>query len=381
MRILITSLMLIAASTSVLGRTISVPADKPTIQEAIDSATKGDRIVVAPGVYNEAIRIEHKEITIESEAGPARTLIDAAGLSRSVITCIGSPHDHMVVRGFRLTGGSGNGTRYGPAATIGGGLLIRGGSPTIENCRLVGNVVTYEGGGAWVSGGASPRFLRCSFTSNRAERGGGVLVEDSQATFVDCRFMACIAIFAGGGIVVDSSSTVTITDSTFEECSAAHNGGAIYIYQSTAQIERCIFIRNTAGLSGGAIYQGFNAKATQVDLQFRTLGDSVAGQWYSYRGQQPKGACCIASQCIEVIEHACLEAGGRWAGSETDCVTALAAACPVPRPGDLNSDKFVDIRDVAIMMSLWGDDPPQTKPSLTAEPPADEQAAPATPKP
>ncbi len=380
MRILIPSLMLIAASTSVLGRTITVPADKPTIQAAIDSAAKGDRIVVAPGIYNEAILIEHKEITVESETGPARTLIDATGLSRPVITCVGSGNDRVIIRGFRLTGGSGDGTRYAPTATIGGGLLIRGGSPTIENCRLVGNVVTYEGGGAWVGAEASPRFVRCSFTLNRAERGGGVLVEDSEATFVDCRFMACIAIFAGGGIVVDSTSTVTITDSTFEECSAAHNGGAIYVYESIARIERCVFIRNTAGLSGGAIYQGFNAKATQIDLQFRTLADSVVGQWYSDMAQ-PKGACSIASLCIEVTEHACLEAGGRWAGGETDCIAALAAATPVPRPGDLNRDEFVDIRDVAILMSLWGDDPPQAKPSLAAEPPADEPPTPVTPKP
>ena len=173
MQILLTSLMLMVVSTSVLGRIISVPADKLTIQEAIDSAAKGDRIVVAPGIYTEAIRIEHKEITVESETGPERTLIDATGLARPVVTCIGSSNDLLIIRGFSLTGGLGDGTRYGPAATIGGGLLIRGGSPTIENCRIVGNVVTYEGGGAWIGGEASPRFLRCTFTSNRAERGGG----------------------------------------------------------------------------------------------------------------------------------------------------------------------------------------------------------------
>ena len=46
----------------------------------------------------------------------------------------------------------------------------------------------------------------------------------------------------------------------------------------------------------------------QVDLQFRTLGDSVVGQWYSDMAP-PKGACSIGSLCIEVTEHACLEAG------------------------------------------------------------------------
>ena len=36
---------------------IQVPIDKPTIQAAVDAAQAGDLVLVAPGVYHEAVRV------------------------------------------------------------------------------------------------------------------------------------------------------------------------------------------------------------------------------------------------------------------------------------------------------------------------------------
>ena len=46
------------------GATIEVPADHATIQEAVDAAAEGDLILVAPGVYNEAVNVTTPELTI-----------------------------------------------------------------------------------------------------------------------------------------------------------------------------------------------------------------------------------------------------------------------------------------------------------------------------
>ncbi len=361
-RLLTTTVLASSCLHAGAAETIRVPEDEATIQAAIDRAGSGDRVLIGPGSWREAIRIEHRDLVLESESGPSRTVIDATGLASPALTCVGNRADSIVIRGLRLTGGEGDGARFGTSATIGGGMLIHGAAPLVENCRFSGNVVTYEGGGVWIGGKAAPRFLNCTFTSNRAERGGGGFVHDSDATFANCRFLSCIAIFAGGGLVVDGASRVTVSDSTFEACSAAHNGGGLYVYQSSATIQRCVFLRNSAGRSGGAIYQGYNAKVEQIDLDFRTFGDSVFGQWQANLAP-PKGACCIEAVCIEVTEHACHDAGGRWSGAETDCVAVRAAACPIATPGDLNDDATVDIRDVAILMSLWGDEPAPAPPT------------------
>ena len=353
MRLLFTLIPMMLAQVAAAG-TIRVPADHLTIQAAVDSAQPGDRVIVGPGTYREAIKMTGKPIILEAEAGPSRTVVDATDLNAPVLICIGSASESVVIRGFRFTGGSGDASQHGKTATVGGGLVLRGCSPLIENCRVIGNVATHGGGGVWAAEHATPRFIRCTFSSNRAERGGGVSLNDSEATFVDCRFISNTALFAGGGLAADFSSYVQLSECRFEECHAAYNGGAVYVYDSRATIDRCVFARNSSGLSGGAIYQGYQAKVDLEEVGFLTIGDTVFGQWHA-DVLPPKGACCIEAMCIEVTRSACLEAGGRWSGADTDCIAVRAAVCRLPRPGDLNDDANVDIRDVAILMSLWGE--------------------------
>jgi Right handed beta helix region len=46
------------------GATIEVPGDHPTIQDAVDAAAPGDLILIAPGVYPEAVNVATPELTI-----------------------------------------------------------------------------------------------------------------------------------------------------------------------------------------------------------------------------------------------------------------------------------------------------------------------------
>jgi hypothetical protein len=106
----------LAAST---GRTIEVPKDFPTLQQAVDAARSGDRIVVGVGHLREQVVIEGKSLTIEgsdperlcqveASAGPALAVKGGATVALRHLSLRGGmatpdvPGDALVACGSRL---------------------------------------------------------------------------------------------------------------------------------------------------------------------------------------------------------------------------------------------------------------------------------------
>ena len=56
--------------------TLSVPSAFPTIQSAIQFAGPGDDVLVAPGIYNEAIDFLGKAISVRAAQGAQQTVIN-----------------------------------------------------------------------------------------------------------------------------------------------------------------------------------------------------------------------------------------------------------------------------------------------------------------
>src|SRR4029453_4473403 len=57
------------------SRTIPVPADLPTIQEAADHVRPGGMVLIAPGVYREQVTVTTPYVTIRGE-DRNRTIVD-----------------------------------------------------------------------------------------------------------------------------------------------------------------------------------------------------------------------------------------------------------------------------------------------------------------
>src|SRR5215471_1863564 len=110
--------------------TIHVPADVPSIPQAIDQAHDGDTILVSPGTYFGNFTFQGKAITVASTDGPVVTILDPQNVTSGVMFLNGEG-PQSVLRGFTIT--------HGASASEGAGIFISGASPTIENNVITGN--------------------------------------------------------------------------------------------------------------------------------------------------------------------------------------------------------------------------------------------------
>src|SRR5215471_15336020 len=82
-----------AEITVTVALPIRVPSDRPTIQSAINDATDGDMVLVAPGTYVENVNFGGKAITVTSESGPEVTIIDGSNADSVVSFTSGEGRD------------------------------------------------------------------------------------------------------------------------------------------------------------------------------------------------------------------------------------------------------------------------------------------------
>ncbi len=150
------------ATPAAAGTIIEVPVDRPTIQAAIDLASSGDTILVAPGTYSERIRFLGKDLEILSSDGPGVTSIVGNG-NGSVVSFLDGEGPGAILDGFTITGGGGtrrNGSEYG------GGIVGRDASPTLRNNVITNNQATVGAGMAF--GGGSPLIENNVIEANTA---------------------------------------------------------------------------------------------------------------------------------------------------------------------------------------------------------------------
>ena len=97
-----------SAPTTSMPRTLRVPLDYSTIQEAASAASflTNDTILVYPGIYKESVVFHGKSAYLVSASGPSiTTIVPAPGAAGIVFN--GPRGSDSVVRGFTITNGAG----------------------------------------------------------------------------------------------------------------------------------------------------------------------------------------------------------------------------------------------------------------------------------
>jgi hypothetical protein len=274
----------IAAGTVAEAATIRVPADAPTIQQAINAAAPGDTVLVAPGTYVETLTFLGKAIMVVSEGGPAVTVIDGNGAGSVVAFTSGEPRG-AVLRGFTIQGGA--------TSFSGGGVFIRNSSPTIADNWIVGN-------GACSGAGVYSSFGSPLLQGNRIERnflygctggsGLGVYIGgDSAAELIENSITdnngpahgGGVALFAAGRAVLRANVIARNVTSGFSPCT---QGGGIWMVNfSQATMVNNLVVGNVAGCGGGLYWSGSTGVTTFVNNTFAD-NDALEGSAIAFSG-------------------------------------------------------------------------------------------------
>jgi hypothetical protein len=204
--------------------------DAPTIQAGVDSASAGDEVVLADGIYtgpgNRDIGIGGA-ITVRSESGnPEACVVDCQGSETQ-------PH-----QGF---------------------LVFRAGA-RLEGVKVINGYAGDEGGAVEAGGGVS--IVNCVFENNFGPEGGAVAVydfnEDGLTTISGCEFIDNEAYWTGGGL----SAGWRFTELSLDHCTFIGNS-TMWLYgcvidiltwsdeEVTAfQMTNCTVASNHGGVNG-----------------------------------------------------------------------------------------------------------------------------------
>jgi len=195
------------AQTLTVSRTL--PGAYPTIQDALEVAPDAAVISIAPGVYEEAVRLDGRRITLAASSETGETLIDASAAGGPAVS---ATRGDVTLRGLALKSAD------DPALRASGGRL------RVEKCTLSAGFAA----GLAVSDAVALEAVDVKVTAGQY----GFVVEDGGGLIDKCE----IRNVTDDGIIVRLGADPTIRNSTIALC--GYRG--IYIYQAARPtIERC----------------------------------------------------------------------------------------------------------------------------------------------
>ena len=285
--------LFLSVSTPLFARELKVSQAGPftTIQQAINSAGKGDTILVnVEGNFTENNISISKDLVIRG-LGQAVTILQAH-----------AERGQASHRLFYITGGAKATIEYltlqhgmekadpTPGKGNGGGILVDG-----VNTSVVLNYVSVKhcdtelpgasgGAIALMGAGTSLSLNNCLLDNNIANHGSGgglYLASPGADCFIrNTGFDNNVAANGHGGAVYMlglANSTFISTSFTGNQSLNQHNGGAVFISGSVPTFNNCLFLRNSADKEGGALkIDGADIANCTFYFNTATLGGAIS---------------------------------------------------------------------------------------------------------
>ncbi|MBL0730926.1 nitrous oxide reductase family maturation protein NosD [Piscinibacter sp. HJYY11] len=266
-----------------------VPSAYPTIQSAINAATSGSTIVVAPGTYRENLVID-KALVLQSSAGPNATVIDGGALA-SVISARGTGQEAVTISGFRITNGA---SLFSNGGGSGGGIYLDSVQATVMNNIIERNVSCLGTGIGTTT--AAVRIKGNKIRHNIQDpscsgaNGGGIFLNGggaSPSSITDNVISGHQVGGYGGGLAINAVNGITIASNVISDNRGADYGGGLFFNASSGTISSNVLTNNTATGWGGGMALLATDPADKIRvrenlLQGNQAGDGAAALLLSY---------------------------------------------------------------------------------------------------
>mgnify|MGYP001068190210 CR=1 FL=1 len=289
---------MLMTANMLFAQIIHIPADYPTIQQGINAADNGDTVLVQPGIYQENLTIEGKNIVLASlfltsqdTSYISQTVIDANQSGRGIrITYEGWPpviiDSTCVVSGFTIINGMVNNGS-------GGGVLCEGSSPTLSNLVIKDNQALteneYAGNGGGIASGcyyvwedqiaSNPVMYDIELINNTASNHGGAIFHYSGNLFLN---NVHVKGNTGNGAVFLGPAREDIKTYTLQNIVIEENNGDGLIsgdidpyYHNDNDYDRIVFLGNSIiknNLGAGLINNSSNLNLSNVSIRNNQVG-------------------------------------------------------------------------------------------------------------
>ena len=298
---IVSCLLVLVHASLASAADLLVPSQYSTIQAAVNAAADGDRVLVAPGTYNEQVTINAKQISVIGTQGPAVTKIDRGGAGTTFAMSGFGAAQIVAVEGITILRCNGDaltmdgGTlRLTDVRVISGarGVRITGSTGRLEALRYQGVVMNSPGAGCYLAPGASVSMQQCDFSACNFQEGSVVYGEASNGIELSATsFSNCQSVY--GTIRAAASSSIVASSCAWSNCSGSPS--CVYALGATVSVlSNCEFLAN-----GGTDVYSASTGLTRVQDSLQTGG---RGDRYSFlrTGSGP----------VEVIRLVSRDSGG-----------------------------------------------------------------------